>query len=84
MSEINVIIQSGAVEPGDVELVFGSEPVKVIDRDSVTDLPGLLAELGLYKSRSEARRAGRTGDIPTGYTEMKGSKKCYLFIWNPI
>lgn len=84
MSELNVIIQSDAVESGDVELIFGSEPVVTINRDSVTDLPGLLAELGLYKSRSESRRAGRTGDIPTGYTEMKGSKKCHLFIWNPI
>lgn len=48
------------------------------------DLPNLLVELGAYKSTSEARRAGREGLIPKGYTELRASKKYgTIYIWNP-
>ena len=47
------------------------------------DLPNLLKELGVFPSTSEARRAGRTGPIPEGWTELKASKKRMLWIWNP-
>jgi hypothetical protein len=42
-----------------------------------------MLELGLYKSTSEARRANRVGDVPSGWTEMKGNKKTFIWIWNP-
>lgn len=43
----------------------------------------LCKDLGIYKSTSEARRAGRIGNIPKGYSEIKASKKVILYVWNP-
>ena len=60
--------------------VFGDEDFLVSSQDQ---LPNLLVELGVYKSCSIARRAGRIGEVPTGYTELKASKKNDIYIWNP-
>jgi hypothetical protein len=61
--------------------LFGDETVHFTD---ASDLPGLLVELGIYKSKSDARRAGREGPIPDGWThELRASKKNRLWIWNP-
>ena len=47
-------------------------------------LEELMVEVGVYKSLSDARRAGREGEIPEGFTfEYKASKTRRLWIWNP-
>ena len=76
----NIIVDNGNVLDSDKELIFGDEEVITTE---VMSLPNLLHTLGVYKSTSQARKAGRVGDIPTGYTEYKASKKVRLFIWNP-
>lgn len=47
------------------------------------DLQALMLEVGAYKTKSEAMRAGRSGPIPKGYSEYKASKKIRLWLWNP-
>ena len=48
------------------------------------DLPNLMVEIGAFVSTSQARRAGREGNIPEGFSfEFKASKKKRIFIWNP-
>lgn len=77
----NVIIDNGNILPTDKETLFGDEDVHVT---KTTDLPNLLVELGVYKSTSEARRAGREGVVADGWTdEFKASKKRRIWIWNP-
>lgn len=78
---MNVLINSENILDTDAELVFGDEEIQLSD---AKDLPELLVELGIYKSKSKARQAGRVGEIPPGYTAaFKASKKVELFIWNP-
>jgi hypothetical protein len=44
-----------------------------------------LKEMNIFTSTSEARRAGRDGPIPQGFTnDFKASKKRRLWIWNPF
>lgn len=76
----NVVVKNSAWTQRDIDLLFGDENVRFTEAN---DLPGLLKELGVFKSTSEARRAGRTGDIPTGFAELKASKKHRIWIWNP-
>lgn len=59
--------------------LFQGEEYSSVDVDSV---PALLVALGIYATRSEARRAGRDGAIPLGYSELRASKKVpRLCIW---
>lgn len=77
----NVIVNGPHVRPGDAELLFGDQPVHFTD---ARDIPNLLKELGIFASTSEARRAGRDGPIPQGFTNaFKASKFRRLWIWNP-
>ena len=91
---MNYIIQNSKHEPGDPELIFGIH--KVVDNKFVlvgveeveyidaVDMEDLCVKLGAYTSRGEARRAGRTGPIPPGYSEkLKLSKHKIIFLWNP-
>ena len=79
--EINVIIRSSCHEPSDAELLFSGEPWVFSDAKTI---PELLVELGIYKTRSDCRRAGRDGPIKPGWTMMKASKAVFcLCIWNP-
>lgn len=64
----------------DLDLIFYDE---LIHFSNASTLHNLMVEVGAYNSASEARRAGRQGAIPSGYTEMKASKKRRLYIWNP-
>ncbi|QKN84809.1 hypothetical protein KNV05_gp146 [Vibrio phage River4] len=80
---MNVIIFNENVQPSDRATLFGDEEVVFVAPSDARDLPSLLAFLGIYKSTSQARQAGRKGKIPTGWTVMKASKKVELFIWNP-
>ena len=77
---MNIVIQSSCWRQEDIPTLFEDEHVKF---SSCTALPSLMLELGLYKSTSEARRANRVGDVPSGWTEMKGNKKTFIWIWNP-
>jgi len=76
----NVVIRGSAWVEGDIPVIFGEEEVIFSE---ARDLPNLLVNLGIYPSTSAARRAGRVGPIPLGYTELKASKRDFLFIWNP-
>jgi len=77
----NVIVKQSAWTESDIELLFEDEDVHFTE---ATDLSVLMKELGVFKSTSDARRAGRVGPIPPGFTfEFKASKKVRLWIWNP-
>lgn len=83
---MNVIIKDSAWIPEDIPVLFGDRNGNVEDVvfAESTELPQLLRELGVFKSASEARRAGRTGPVPPGWTDQfKASKKVRLWIWNP-
>lgn len=77
----NIIIDNQYLQSNDKEILFGEELVYLT---KTTDLPQLLVELGIYKSKSEARKANRIGNIAEGWTHnFKASKKNYIYIWNP-
>lgn len=87
MPDFNIIIKSSAWQEGDDITMFADrhgdlhgEEVLYLDAPS---LEVLYRDLGIYKSSSEAKRAGKGGPIPTGYSELKASKKCRVYMWNP-
>ena len=78
---MNVIVRSSKHEPGDPALLWEDEPWVFTDAKTI---PELLVELKVYQTRSEARRAGRDGPIPDGFTVFKASKKVpCMCIWSP-
>lgn len=81
----NVVVKSAPWTERDLELHFGDLEgnIEEVHFTEAQDLPNLLKELGVFPSTSEARRAGRDGPIPEGWTELKASKKRMLWIWNP-
>lgn len=77
----NVVVKGSAWLDSDIETLFGDEEVFFAESD---ELSALMRELGVFPSASAARRAGRHGPIPEGWThEFKASKKRRLWIWNP-
>jgi len=77
----NVVVRNSAWTDRDIELLFDDEEIHFTD---ATCLSVLMKEMGIFKSTSDARRAGRVGPIPDGFTfEFKASKKVMLWIWNP-
>lgn len=77
----NVVIKDSAWQESDIETLFGDEEVFFAESD---ELSALMRELGVFPSASAARRAGREGPVPEGWThEFKASKKRRLWIWNP-
>jgi hypothetical protein len=80
----NVIVSDSVWKIGDIDVIFGPlEPNEVIHWTEAKDLPNLLKEMGIFCSTSEARRAGRNGPIPSGFTKLKASKIRTIWIWNP-
>ena len=77
---MNVVIKSSKSSVEDLKTIFGDEEYVVAES---TQLDQLCKELNIFKSTSEARRNGRVGDVPFGYSEIKASKKVHLYIWNP-
>jgi hypothetical protein len=77
---MNIVIESSTYTPRDLEILFPNEQVICVRN---MPLPSLLKTLKIYKSSNQAISAGRTGQIPHGYTELKASKKVTLYIWNP-
>ena len=80
---MNVIINNSNVQTTDRHTLFEDEPVIIVEEGVCNDLPQLLKHLGVYVSTSQARKAGRIGDIPVGWSEIKASKKVELFLWDP-
>ena len=77
----NIIINGHFVKDTDANTLFGDEDVHYTDE---TDISRLMVELGLYKSTSKARAAGRVGVVTSGFTDkFKATKKTVLWIWNP-
>ncbi len=76
----NVVVQGSKWKYSDLATLFDNEPVHFTNE---TDISRLMVEMGIYPSTSAARRAGRQGNIPKGWTEFKASKKRFLWIWNP-
>ena len=77
----NVVIKSSKWRKSDLETLFGDERVFFAESD---ELSALMREMGIYPSASAARRSGREGPVPKGWThEFKASKKRRLWIWNP-
>lgn len=71
---MNVVVGRG--EPPD--WAWDDEPyVRSLDMT----LPALLCGLGIYGTRSEARRAGRDGPVPFGFTQLRASKIHTIWIW---
>lgn len=77
---MNIVIRNSPYTSRDIEILFENEEVRVFDD---TDMSRLAVELGAFKSTSQARRSGRSGPIPKGWTEWKVSKKQRAWIWNP-
>ena len=76
----NIVVSSSQWKGEDIPILFGEEDVVFTNTE---ELSALCKELGVYQSTSAARRAGRVGDIPKGWSEVKASRKHFLFIWNP-
>lgn len=82
MSEVveNVVVSASEWTNQDLSTLFVDEDIHFTDAQTI---PDLMVELGIYKSKSQSRQAGREGDLPQGFTEFKASKKRRLWIWNP-
>ena len=76
-----VVILSSQWREEDIPVLFEKED-EIIYTDT-TELSVLCKELGIYPSSSAARKAGRVGSLPTGWSEIKASRKDFLFVWNP-
>ena len=77
----NIIINDSAWRESDIKTLFGDEQVFFAESN---EMSALMRELEIFPSASAARRAGRVGPIPDGWTEeFKASKKRRLWIWNP-
>ncbi len=82
---MNIVVKDSSWLESDIATLYGDysgniEQVTFVDN---MPIPNLLVELGVFASTSKARQAGRTGDIPIGWTEYKASKKRTLWVWNP-
>lgn len=80
MTKENIVVKGSAWTERDIKCLFGDEPVHFT---TCADIPSLMVEVGAFKSKTQARQAGRDGGIPEGFTEFRASKKMRLWIWNP-
>ena len=77
---MNLVVETSKWRPRDLVNLFGDEEVIMVPD---MDLSNLAVQIGAYDSTSKARKAGRVGPIPSGWTEWKASKKIMVWIWNP-
>jgi len=81
----NVVIATPErlTHPGLEEALFDGEEYVVVE---AAHLPEMLVKVGVYGSFSEARRAGRDGPIPPGFTfPFRASKRVpEMAIWNCV
>lgn len=76
----NIVVTNNEWTNQDLSTLFVGENIHFTEAETI---PDLMVELGIYKSKSQSRQAGREGDLPQGFTEFKASKKRRLWIWNP-
>ena len=77
----NIVVKSSKWTNRDIEILFENEHVHYTE---CTDISTLLKEIGVYDSISRAKRDGKCGPIPAGFTfSYKASKKHRIWIWNP-
>lgn len=74
------------VDMDDLALIFGKVEVEngEVLFSNAQNLESLCAELGVYPSKSQARKAGRTGEIPEGLNMLKLSKRHFVCCWKVI
>lgn len=80
MKMTNIIIKNEFLQDSDQKMLFDDEPVVFSNANTIEEL---LVELGCFTSKSQARKAGREGPVPGGFTQFKATKKKWLWIWNP-
>ena len=82
--EWNVVV--GEHDDRDVRLIFGPEVVSVV-QEPVTMID-LLAQIGAFESKSQARKNWRGPvEIPLGFTDWivgKGKNLKWLSVWKPL
>lgn len=76
----NFIVKGSAWIKEDLTDLFDNQPVEFIEDKTIQ---ALAVRIGAYKSKSEAQRAGRYGEIPRGYTEIWINKKRLIYMYNP-
>lgn len=82
----NIIVKNSKWNEEDFKLFFApDEPIdlKQIHFTKQDTIEGLAYEIGAYKSKGEARRAGRFGKIKVGWSNFWINKKHKVWIWNP-
>lgn len=89
MSEFNIIVENSEFRESDLLLFFGEQsPPNLIRIPADSNMWDLLAEAGLFPSRSQARKDPKYGSmlkIPDGWSEFKfGRKKVDVFVLNCI
>ena len=72
----NVIIKNGHERPTDLALFFGEQEEAFLLE--ATDWADVLVQLGIFPSKSQARKNGRAGPLPPGFSEHKIGKN---FVW---
>lgn len=77
---MNIVVKQSDWKEDDMEIVFNGEEFQFTECE---DLSTLMKEIGAFPSTSQARKAGRSGEIPKGFTEFKANKKKWIWIWNP-
>ena len=70
----------------DAELMLGPfEPHEtLVDLRTVRDMEDLWVMSGVFKSKSQARKNGHGGPLPSGFTDISKKKQMVrISIWNP-
>jgi hypothetical protein len=83
----NFVVKTSTYTPRDLQVIFAPDdntPHEEVEIITDPDLESLAVRIGAFKSKSQARQAGRSGRIPTGYTEMWINKRRKIWIWNPV
>ena len=67
----NFIVNDSAWVHADIESIFGNHnQIETVEFISDKNIEDLAVRLNAYKSKSQAKQAGRIGSIPKGYTEF--------------
>lgn len=83
--DINVVVDNGHIDESLLDAMFDGEDFIIVSADR--DMFGILAEAGLFPSRSQAMKNWkRTGpEVPDGFTHIEGigKKRNSIAIWKP-
>ena len=77
---MNIVMANSPYTYRDLEILFDGEDCIFSTAENITDL---VVGLVLYKSKSQARAAGREGTIPSGFTKYQANKTTTIWVWNP-